>query len=304
MLNKLKEKMFGKDNKQLLQETLKQITLKRKEHQTLVLCGTPTDGNWLGIAIATKNIYPENTIDIPQWYSNSVFNPKETRLICQKIKELKFEKIIFSGFASYFFEWINLLNEYTYIEIIFHGTISEFNEKTKQEFIGNVIKYSKQNKIKNIGFIKKGLSEVFKKLYGINSFHQILPVPKITHNIKKIELEKNKIHIGVFGIDNFNKNIHNQVIYSLTIKNTIIHVLDKSNFAYLNLDDRIIAHGKNLPREVFLNILGSMDFNLHMSYNESFGLIAHESEALGVPCIILEDVDYIKKIHCIIYNKK
>lgn len=262
------------------------------ENDFVVLYGTPTNGSWLGIANATKGLFPDSAIAIPQWYSNPVFTLKEQSEFCREIINLKFSKVVISGFAPYFFEWIEQLNSSVEIEVIFHGTISEFHEKSKQALINKMIQFGKQEKIKRFGFVKKGLAEVFNKLYGFECYHQPLNTPVIPENIQKIALDKSKIHIGVFGGDTFNKNIHNQVIHALLIENTVVHVLDKSIFSYLQMDERIIAHGKNLSRDKFLSILGSMDLNLYMSYNESWGLIAFESEALGVPCINSLDIDY------------
>lgn len=304
MLNKMKKKIFGKNNELLLQKVLEQLRYIRQQQTTLVLYGSVTEGNWLGIANATKGLYPENSLEIPQWFSNSIFDPKETTAICHEIIKLNFEKVIISGFAPYFLNWIETLTKHTFIEIIFHGTISEFHERDKQDFIGKVIQFSKEKKIKRLGFVKKDLAEVFKILYGFDCFHQVLNKPIIPKNIKKLPLDKSKIHIGVFGADTFNKNLHNQVIHALTIENTVVHVLDKSIFAYLDKHDRITEHGRNLPREKFLGILSSMDLNLHMSYSESWGLIAHESEAFGITCINAEDINYKEKILAIIGNRK
>ena len=62
------------------------------------------------------------------------------------------------------------------------------------------------------------------------------------------------------------------------------------------MSERIIEHGKNLPNERFLQILGSMDLNLYMSYSESWGLVAYESEAMGVKCICQNNIDYLFQI--------
>ena len=40
-----------------------------------------------------------------------------------------------------------------------------------------------------------------------------------------------------------------------------------------------------------------MDLNLYMSYSESWGLVAYESEAMGVPCIHSFQVDYLEIIN-------
>jgi len=131
-----------------------------------------------------------------------------------------------------------------------------------------------------------------------------LNTPTIPDKIEKIKLDKSKIHVGVFGADTFNKNLHNQVTHALMIENTVIHVLDKTIFLYLDKGERIIEHGKNLSREDFLSILGSMDLNLYMSYNESWGLLAYESEVLGITCLKPEHTDYFSIINAAIKNIK
>ncbi len=297
MKNRIRS-IFVKDvSKSNMHDLKSEIEGIRKRTNILCLFGSPTQGNWLGIANATKSLYPDNYISVPQSFSNSLLTEKQTIELCGFISQLNFDKLIISGFATYFFNWIDLLYKDIKIEIIFHGTISEFYEKSRQEFIAKLIQHGNQNKIKRFGFIKKGLDEVFSKLYNFDTYHQPLPTPTIPENIEKIELDKNKIHIGVFGANTFNKNLHNQLIHALMIDNTIIHVLDKSVFSYLQMDSRIIEHGTNLPREKFLSILSSMDLNLYMSFNESWGLVAYESEALGVPCVQSIQVDYLNLIN-------
>jgi glycosyltransferase involved in cell wall biosynthesis len=273
-----------------------QLSEIRKANAILVLFGAPTEGNWKGIAHATAGLYPENALEIPQWYSNPVLSTSESAQICTKIKELNFDKVVVSGFAPYFFEWIEELHTHLEIEIIYHGTISEFHDPFHQKFIEQLIAFGKSKKINRFGFVKEGLAEIFAKLYHFNCHHQPLNTPLIPEGVKKIELDHTKIHVGVFGADTFNKNLHNQVIHALMIDSVLVHVLDKSVFKYLGLDDRIIEHGKNLPREQFLSILGSMDLNLYMSFNESWGLVSKESEVMGVPTIDSIHINYLKLI--------
>jgi len=304
MLRILSDRLFGKKHKIDFNQFVLLACHIRCNYDILVLYGSPTQVNWLGIANDTKALFTSNSIEVPQWYSNGVFTPKEQSEFCREIINLKFSKVIISGFAPYFFEWIEQLNSSVDIEVIFHGTISEFHEKSKHALIGKMIQFGKQGKIMRFGFVKKGLAEVFNKLYGFECYHQPLNSPLIPDNIEKIALDKNKIHIGVFGGDTFNKNLHNQVIHALLIENTIVHVLDKSIFSYLQMDDRIIAHGKNLSREKFLSILGSMDLNLYMSYSESWGLVAFESEAMGVPCVKSNSINYKEVISASIEQRR
>lgn len=296
MLKRLLNKLKKSQNKEILAHLAIKLQGISENNPVLVLYGSPTEGNWKGIANATVGLFPSNSLEIPQWYSNTVLNEKETIEICSLINQAKFEKIVISGFAPYFFDWIELLHPHTEIEIIYHGTISEFHDPLKQNFIEQLISFGKTKKISRFGFVKEGLAEVFSKLYDFNSFHQPLYPPIIPKEIKKIELDKSKLHIGVFGADTFNKNLHNQVIHALMIDDVIVHVLDKSIFNYLAKEDRIVEHGKDLPREQFLSILGSMDLNLYMSFNESWGLVAKESEAMGVKTISNLNINYIHEM--------
>ncbi|MFA7273182.1 MAG: hypothetical protein WC044_04900 [Crocinitomicaceae bacterium] len=296
MIRKVLNKIRFTNNQSQIADLIVEINQIRKKNSTIVLYGSPTEENWKGIANATKSLFPANAIMIPQLYSNSVFNNSETIQICEEIKNLKFKKIIFSGFAPYFFTWIDRLYDHVDVDIIYHGTISEFHDTNHQNFIEQLIACGKLGKIKQYGFIKIGLAEVFKKFYGFNSFHQVLPQPLIPKNLQKIEFDKSKIHIGIFGNNTFNKNLHNQVIHALMIDNVIVHVLDESIFHYLNLNERIVGHGKNLPYDIFLSLLASMDLNLYMSFNESYGLVASESKAIGVETLELKNTDYLMEI--------
>lgn len=293
MLKRLLNKFKKSQNKEIVAHLAIKLQEISENNPVLVLYGSPTEGNWKGIANATVGLFPSNSLEIPQWYSNALLNQKETIEICKLINQSKFEKIVISGFASYFFNWIEFLHPHAEIEIIYHGTISEFHDPSQQDFIEQLISFGKTKKISRFGFVKEGMAEVFTKLFDLDCYQQPLNLPIIPKEIKKIELDKTKIHIGVFGADTFNKNLHNQVIHALMIDEVVVHVLDKSIFKYLGMNDRIVEHGKDLPREQFLSILGSMDLNLYISFNESWGLVDKESEAMGVKTISNLNINYI-----------
>jgi hypothetical protein len=296
MLNNVIRFFFPKSNKPLLFEKILEIKEFRKKTNHLVIYGSPTEGNWLGIANATKSLFPDYAYSFPQWYSHPVFNVPELTIWKSELIKLKFETITLSGFAPFFFDLLEEFGDKQHFEVIYHGTWSEMHKNDQQNWMNRLLELSYARKIQRIGFVKKGMAETIHQLYGFDCFHTPLPTP-IVPKIEKLSLDKDKIHIGVFGADTFNKNLHNQVIHALLIENAVIHVLDKSIFSYLNMDERIIEHGKNLTRERFLQVLGSMDLNLYMSYSESWGLVAYESEALEVPCVHSFQVNYLEIIN-------
>ncbi|MCW3127722.1 MAG: hypothetical protein JWO03_3380 [Bacteroidetes bacterium] len=304
MLRRIKNRLLQPlHRKRLILDLCEKLNTIRGKSDVLVIYGAPTKTHYLGIANATRDLYPENVLEIPQSYSNAILSDDEIIKVCQQIKELKFEKVIVSGFAQYFFKFIDELYTSCQIETLYHGTISEFHSIPAQYLIESLILYGQEKKIYRMGFVKQGLEKVFSELYGFDTFYQPLKASTIPPGVKLIETDPTKIHIGVLGNNNFNKNLHNQVIYALMNKNTVVHVLDENVFNFMKLNARIIAHGRNLSRMEFLGILGAMDLNLYMSYSESHGLVAYESEAMGVPCLRLDDVDYYTKISTAI-NKK
>lgn len=296
MLNRIIRKIIPQNNKVLLQEKIEELEQLRAKSTEIAIYGSPTEGNWLGIANASVSLFPKYAYEFPQWYSHPVFNEKELAIWINKLNELNFEKVTISGFAFFFFDIINRLKPNSNLEVIYHGTWSEMHDKSQRDWMARMFQLAGIGKIKKIGFIKKGMAETVNKLYGFDCEQIPLPSPEIPHGIQKLNLDRSKFHIGVFGADTFNKNLHNQVVHALLIENAIIHVLDKSIFEYLNITERIIEHGKNVPKEKFLQILGSMDLNLYMSYSESWGLVNYESEAMGVPCIGSLNVNYLNLI--------
>lgn len=274
------------------EELLERIEMIRSDSSVIAFYGTPTQGNWLGIANATLGVFQNNALAIPQYFSHCKLTVKQVHRLIETIKKHQFNRIIFSGFAPYFLTWIEKLADEHIVEVLYHGTISEWHDPSHRNFISELIQLGKSGKVKRFGFVKKGLDEVFSTLFDVDSYHQPLPDPIIPQNLTKLNLDRSKIHIGVFGANTFNKNLHNQVVHALLIENAVVHVLDKSIFAYLGMNHRIIEHGINLPREQFLSIVGSMDLNLYMSFNESCGLVAKESEAMGVKCVKVQSPDY------------
>jgi glycosyltransferase involved in cell wall biosynthesis len=296
MIRRIKSSIFPKNNKKIVEDLISNISLIREEHEIIVLYGSPFAGSWKGIANATIGLFPNNSLQIPQWYSNCDLTNTEFKCVLDKIIELKFTKLIISGFAIYFYEFIEFIFQRIHVEVIYHFTFAEASREEFQRSFQKVIDFAQKGKIKKIGFVKKDLVFLVNKLYNVETYFQPLSEPKIDFKISKMNLDRSKFHIGVFGADTFNKNLHNQVINSLAIDNTIVHVLDKSIFKYLMVDDRIVEHGTNMSRNDFLMILSSMDLNLYMSYSESWGLVAKESEKLGVKCLVNNSVDYFQSI--------
>src|SRR4051812_47892864 len=99
MINKIKDKLFKRaEAAKLVKDVCDRLTMHRQKTAVIALYGSPTANNWLGVANVTTTLFPNAAFEMPQYYSNSVFTSGQIQLICQKIKDLKFEKVIISGF--------------------------------------------------------------------------------------------------------------------------------------------------------------------------------------------------------------
>jgi glycosyltransferase involved in cell wall biosynthesis len=94
-----------------------------------------------------------------------------------------------------------------------------------------------------------------------------------------------RLHIGVFGGKTLGKNVVTQIVAACTMPNAVVHVLRLDvTVPYLrNCDLR-----QHVPRTslYFRRLLSQMDINLYASLHECQPMVALESMAAGVPCII------------------
>jgi len=282
MFKKIREKRYieryVKKDLSVLFSDIEQI---RGKSDIMAICPSPTGNNWLGINLATKQLFDNSVFEIPQYFSRNIYSVKELKLLVQKINAFDFKLVVLSGFPYYPYHFSFLVNNIkTPKAIIFHGSLSGMKEN--YDPIGKIFDLYKSGQIQKIAFIKKGLKEYFEELLAIKSYH-LINKTNISENFPKHTVI-NGINIGVFGNNTFNKNLINQVAGGLLIPDSKVHIISDCETSFLDNPDRIIKYEK-LERKSFLGLMGSMSVNSHISFSESWGQIVTESLALGVPCL-------------------
>ena len=282
MLKRWKKSWINENQFNILIKNTSQVLNKSKE---VVFTYQNTGSNWLGVQTATKGMFPENFIILPQSYSNSLLSEKQTIKLINHMVIEGLELIVFSGLPNYCFDWmIKFKNKGVQIGIIYHGGLAELNKnKAKQDNFKKIKEFSERGIINKIGVVKEGLDSWFKS-YSKASVHRVCPTILIPKEIEKKEYNDNKIHIGIFGNSTYNKNRHTQVVAASMIKNSVIHIIGDNEFQYALSPDRIVIHSE-LSRKSFLELLAKMDINIYCSYSESWGQIVLESIALKTPCL-------------------
>ncbi len=301
--NYRQNKQFNKNIKIPISDLIENIFQIRKRSDVLAICPKPTGYSWMGVYIATRGLFPDNTLSLPQYYSNTVFSDKELNQICDILNEQKFKNIVLSGFPPYFEKIALSVCKTTIVKVIYHGFLSELSDSIpKQDILNQILNLFDAGIIKSIAFNKKGMDETFKKIRKINAGYILLNTPFVKLSLNKLSSIDNKIHIGILANNNFRKNIHNQVAAALMIDNSIIHCTSDESFKYLDSENRIVRHPSNLSHIDYLNLLGSVDINMYITYSESWGLVITESLMLGVPCLaadnsgIFDYDDYLREM--------
>ena len=293
MFKKLREKRYiNKNIKKHLDLLFSEIERIRNVSEIIAICSQPTGDSYRGIHTATIGLFPDCTFVIPQYFSKPVYDYKELTSIVDKIIKAGFSKVIISGTPPYFGILIELINKLKKINntslkvlLIYHGSLaSNAEDEDTPIFLQRLIQLAIDRKIDKLGFVKKGMKETFEKLLGIQTNYLLLK----TNTEKRIEplYDINKeVHVGIFTHDQYRKNIHNQVAAALMIENAKVHLKKTYSFEYLHANDRFILHGYSDSYCDFLNILGSMNINLYVTFSECWGQIITESMMLGVPCL-------------------
>lgn len=268
----------------ILPDLLEEVKKIRDKSTFVVLVPGTTGYSWMGVNRSTIVTFPDSCIELPQNYSSCNLSNNELDILINTIYKLQFEQVILSGFPPYFdFIVRQLYNKGIKVKVLYHGFFSELAENLPQNVIlKTIIDLSAHGMIHAVGFNKKGMAETMKSLWGMNAFKYNFFSPIRVKKSNKTDL----IKIGILGNDQFRKNLHNQITAASLIENAEIHVTTEQDFSYLPDHVQLVRHKTGKEHQEFLDILGGVDINLHLSYSESWGMLTTESLSMGIPCIV------------------
>ena len=245
---------------------------------------------WLGTTYATKELF-EITLSLPE-----LLKRENYKFIAEKIVEKKPKIIIFSALAR---TWCKIILEIKEldnsipIKVIWHGSNAMHIEDYDYEVFTKMFDLLEKNKINSIGFVKKSMYDLYKKLgYNVEFIYN-----KVTINNELISKVKNKkennlstkTKIGLYASgDRWVKNFYNQLAGASLIENSILDIVPLSEKT-LKLAKLLKCEVKgevgNIPRERLLERLSNNDINIYATFVDCAPITPLESLELGVPCI-------------------
>lgn len=240
--------------------------------------------NWYGVGNATKDLF-ESSVGLPE----SITKDK-VKEICKILKSKNVELVIFSGFC---YNWSLIVNELNQddsvkIKVLWHGSNAMHLEKYDFDMFNYIFDLLKRNIIFSIGFVKKSMYEMYKKLgYNVEFVMNNVNIDKSKYLCEKKENNKS-LQIGLYASGNrWVKNFYNQL--------SAISLIEDATVDVVPLSDTCIQFGKllkiniigsnNVSREELLTRMGKNDINLYVTFVECAPLIPLESLELGVPCL-------------------
>ncbi len=240
--------------------------------------------NFRGVMSATSEMVPD-IVEI-----SNIYTRKKAAELAAEVVKYSSKKVLISGYAKghdMLIEELKKADPDLRIFVLVHSAFIWFDVYPAENYVfERFIKLAKDGIIEKVGFCKKDLAEYFKS-QGLNTFFVMNRFYPEKHEFKNIN--KDEINIGVFGNNLWYRNITNQVIGSLMIKNSKIHVNEITDHFFID-QDRIEIHGI-LPKDDFLKLYKKIDINSYVSMTECFPMVAIESMQYGVPCLLSDTSD-------------
>jgi len=260
------------------------VTAIRAQHAVLDVCVKPTGYSWLGVRTAAYSLFPHNTVEIPQYYSQQLLTDKQLTQLGEHIGRLQFHTLVYSGYNAYFSQIsAAALRVHPALRIawIHHGFPAELSgNPVMANIFGRAIHDYKNGHIHKVGLIKKNWELLFGPLYGIPAQHLLNKVP-ISNPVPPPQ----QLRIGVLLNDGFRKNQITQVMAAAAIPQATVVINHENGVkALLPYTDFDIVG--SLDHAAFLRVLGGCTVNSHITFSEaSGGNVLAESLAMGVPCL-------------------
>lgn len=270
------------------------INIKEKNPEIIGVCTSGTGG----VKSATYSL-TSNVIEIPGIKSSG-----QADIAANEIIKYNPKKVVISGYPPrYDLLARSIKKKRPSIRIFFisHAPFTWYHGRAK-ELLGFRRMFDAYNDgcIEKMGFVKRDVAAYFKER-GVNAFLIMNRPPKF--NSFKHKLGKGKLKVGVWGNDRddmWHRNLLNQVVSGLMIKNSEVHVNGLPDYFFLD-ENRINRHGI-LPKEKYVPLLRSMDINLYVSFTDAFPMTVIESMSYGIPCIVSDTSEvydgnrYLKKM--------
>ena len=264
--------------------------LARQKEKYVAICHP----EWIGVRNSTKYTFGDNILQIREQYTK-----KESEMIAQEIINAGKKMVIFNAFAV---GWENIIialkekNTKIKVKVLIHGGNALLYEFYDWNVNNKILCLYEENKVDEIGFVKKSLYEFYKtKGYNVSFLMNDVTIEDKEKYIQN-ENDKSCIKIGLYASgDRWVKNTYNQLSAASLVENARLDCIPLNEkiktFAkrfniYLTGEENIVSKDELYRR------IANNDINLYVTFTECAPLIPLESLELGTVCITGDNHHY------------
>lgn len=251
--------------------------------------------DWIGVTNATKDTF-EYTLELREQHT-----VKEAKMMAKAIADSGKKLVIFNAFA---FGWEEIIKELKNIKheikikVVFHGGNALLSEDYDWQVFNIIIDLYNNNKIDEIGFVKKSLYEFYKeKGYKVSFLMNNIYIMN-SELYKSKDKNSNIVKIGMYASGNrWVKNTYNQISAASLIENAeldCVPLSNKVNTLARKYNLNINGVTTNVSREELYKRMANNDINIYVTFTECAPLVPLESLELGVPCITGDNHHYFE----------
>lgn len=247
---------------------------------------------WKGVAASTEALFGRHVLRYP--YFDTEFPEVKTHSYLERLAELLVRKctspLVYSGGSLIHHGLATRVRELDPERrqlFLWHGSPAQWVDAAQRAHFMMWQAAYEDGVINGIGTIKPNLHRTLQKV-GIEARDIMNPIPELVKPLITRRSSSDSIHIGLFSaVSSWYKNPYPQLL-SLA-GNKVVELstnLSKEDTSQVQLGVRAIHRYPHMPRSKFLNILSQQDLTLYVTNTECSPMIALESWALGVPCIV------------------
>ncbi len=254
-----------------------------------IVIGAPM---WKGVAASTQTVFPDCYLRFP--FTDSEYPEVAGHNYLDRMSELLAQSnsdvVIFSGGSLLHKELARLVknrapNKRQYF--MWHGSPAQWVDINQLRFFSLWREEYETGVIDGIICLKYRLSDTLKCM-GIRSFYLMNPVPVIDDTREPRKLLNKFINVGLFSsISSWAKNPFPQLLSIASCENISLTTnIEKSDVDLALPNNDNVKYIHHMDRQDFISVLKKQDINLYVTNTECSPMIALESWACLIPCIV------------------
>lgn len=248
---------------------------------------------WRGILASSKQLFGNI------YYSMDDLTPESGKRLAALFHEAGVRSVTIQGFPITYYHLIKALAKFTpeiLVNLIWHGNFLHTKEDYSWESWKIVNQLYNEGLIKRIGFVKKGMAEIY-RANGMDAYFIMNLVNEIPN--KPSPLSSDDPQVGIWAEPDWGwKKLPYSMLASLRLiphaKGSVFNVSPRAEEFGRQILVECKYYNDPLTHTQTIEKLGQMHINLYASLTECAPMLPLESLSVGVPCILGPTSHYFK----------